>query len=97
MKKYPEYKQLDLSSINKEVLAEWRSNSIFEKSLSTREGKPSYTFYEGPPSANGMRVFITLWDERLKMFSVVLKPYKDIKSIVKQVGILTVFAGRTWR
>lgn len=54
MKKYPEYKQLDLSAINKEVLARWQSNSIFEKSLSTREGKPSYTFYEGPPSANGM-------------------------------------------
>ena len=54
MKKYPEYKQLDLSAINKEVLAQWQSNSIFEKSLSTRAGKPSYTFYEGPPSANGM-------------------------------------------
>ena len=54
MKKYPEYKQLDLSAINKEVLAQWQSNSIFKKSLSTREGKPSYTFYEGPPSANGM-------------------------------------------
>ena len=54
MKKYPEYKQLDLSAINKEVLAQWQSNSIFEKSLSTREGNPSYTFYEGPPSANGM-------------------------------------------
>ena len=38
MKKYPEYKQLDLSAINKEVLAHWQSNSIFEKSLSTREG-----------------------------------------------------------
>ena len=54
MKKYPEYKQLDLSAINKEVFAQWQSNSIFEKSLSTREEKPSYTFYEGPPSANGM-------------------------------------------
>ncbi len=54
MKKYPEYKQLDLSAINKEVFAKWQSKSIFEKSLSTREGKPSYTFYEGPPSANGM-------------------------------------------
>ena len=54
MKKYPEYKQLDLSAINKEILTRWQLNSIFEKSLSTREGKPSYTFYEGPPSANGM-------------------------------------------
>ena len=54
MKKYPEYKQLDLSAINKEILTRWQLNSIFEKSLSTREGNPSYTFYEGPPSANGM-------------------------------------------
>ena len=54
MKKYPEYKQLDLSAINKEVLQNWKTNSIFEKSLSTREGNKSYTFYEGPPSANGM-------------------------------------------
>ena len=54
MKKYPEYKQLDLSAIDKEILAQWQSNSIFKKSLSTRDGKPSYTFYEGPPSANGM-------------------------------------------
>ena len=54
MKKYPEYKQLDLSAINKEILTRWQLNSIFEKSLSTREGNKSYTFYEGPPSANGM-------------------------------------------
>ena len=54
MKKYPEYKQLDLSAINKEVLQNWKTNSIFEKSLYTREGNKSYTFYEGPPSANGM-------------------------------------------
>ena len=54
MKKYPEYKQLDLTSINKDVLNKWRSKSIFEKSLSTREENKSYTFYEGPPSANGM-------------------------------------------
>ena len=53
MKKYPEYNQLDLSAINKEVLAKWRSNLIFEKSLSTKEEGKSYTFYEGPPSANG--------------------------------------------
>ena len=53
MKKYPEYKQLDLSAINTEVLAQWKERFIFEKSLSTRDGNPSFTFYEGPPSANG--------------------------------------------
>jgi isoleucyl-tRNA synthetase len=54
MSKYPEYKQLKLAQIGQEVLEEWKENSTFEKSVSTREGKPSFTFYEGPPSANGM-------------------------------------------
>jgi len=54
MKKYPEYKQVDLSSINKDILSKWKEHSIFEKSLSNREGQPSFTFYEGPPSANGL-------------------------------------------
>ncbi len=53
-KKYPEYKKLDLSAINKEVLNYWKENNIFEKSVSTREGNDTFTFYEGPPSANGM-------------------------------------------
>ncbi|MFO8000857.1 MAG: isoleucine--tRNA ligase [Marinilabilia sp.] len=52
--KFPEYKGLDLSGINKEVLEAWEAEKTFEKSLSTREGQPSFVFYEGPPSANGM-------------------------------------------
>ncbi|MDE6329357.1 MAG: isoleucine--tRNA ligase [Muribaculaceae bacterium] len=47
-------KQLNLSEINKEVLADWEKNSLFEQSMSVREGCPSFVFYEGPPSANGM-------------------------------------------
>ena len=54
MKKYPEYHFLDLSKINKEVLTNWKEKSIFKQSIDSREGQPSYTFYEGPPSANGM-------------------------------------------
>jgi isoleucyl-tRNA synthetase len=54
MKKYPEYKRLDLSQTAKDVLSFWEKNSIFEKSISTREGKTPFVFYEGPPSANGM-------------------------------------------
>ncbi len=53
-RQFPEYKGLDLSGINKTVLEEWKKNKTFEKSLSMREGCPSYVFYEGPPSANGM-------------------------------------------
>ncbi len=52
--KFKEYKKLDLSQINKDVLKEWEENKTFEKSLTTREGKPSFVFYEGPPSANGL-------------------------------------------
>ena len=54
MKKYPEYNFLDLSKINKEVLTNWKEKSIFKKSINSRKGKPNFTFYEGPPSANGM-------------------------------------------
>jgi isoleucyl-tRNA synthetase len=54
MKKYPEYKHLNLSLTAKEVLLEWEANKIFEKSISSREGKEAFVFYEGPPSANGM-------------------------------------------
>ncbi len=52
--KFQEYKGLDLSSINKEILNKWAKDKTFEKSLSERKGKPSFVFYEGPPSANGI-------------------------------------------
>ena len=51
---YPEFKQLNLPQIGKDILDFWEKEKIFEKSISTREGKPAYVFYEGPPSANGM-------------------------------------------
>lgn len=53
-KKFAEYTQFDLSQINKEMLQEWDNNDLFHKSLSIRDGHPSFVFYEGPPSANGM-------------------------------------------
>src|SRR5690554_1936832 len=53
-KKFPEYKGLDLSAINKSVLKLWEGEGTFEQSLKAREGQPSFIFYEGPPSANGM-------------------------------------------
>ncbi|RCW30065.1 isoleucine--tRNA ligase [Marinilabilia salmonicolor] len=53
-KKFPEYKGLNLADVNREVLKEWEANKTFDKSLSSREGRPSFVFYEGPPSANGM-------------------------------------------
>ena len=53
-KKFPVYNQLNLPLINKEVLNEWDENDVFTKSMTEREGAPSFVFYEGPPSANGM-------------------------------------------
>jgi isoleucyl-tRNA synthetase len=53
-KKYPEYGSLNLPAIAEKVLKEWDENNIFEKSISSREGKEPFVFYEGPPSANGI-------------------------------------------
>jgi len=53
-KKFTEYSKFDLSNVNKEILKKWQDGDIFHKSLEIREGAPSFVFYEGPPSANGM-------------------------------------------
>ncbi len=53
-KKFTEYSQLNLSEVNKEVLKKWDENDVFSRSMTEREGHPSFVFYEGPPSANGM-------------------------------------------
>ncbi|MCH5177069.1 MAG: class I tRNA ligase family protein, partial [Prevotellaceae bacterium] len=53
MKKFQERAQLNLSNVNKEVLEEWKANDVFHRSISEREGCPSFIFFEGPPSANG--------------------------------------------
>lgn len=52
--KFKEYKGLNLSQVNKDVLATWEKNETFKKSLTIREGQPTFVFYEGPPSANGI-------------------------------------------
>jgi len=53
MKKFTEYKGLDLAGVADEVLARWTEEDTFHKSITTREGHPTFVFYEGPPSANG--------------------------------------------
>jgi len=52
--KFTEYKGLDLPTVASEVLDFWKKENIFDKSVTTREGKPQYVFFEGPPSANGL-------------------------------------------
>ena len=52
--KFPEYKGLNLSKVADDISNYWEANNIFEKSVTTREGKPPFVFFEGPPSANGL-------------------------------------------
>lgn len=52
--KFPEYDNLQLSGVNKKVLDQWQEEDLFARTLALREGAPSFVFYEGPPSANGM-------------------------------------------
>ena len=54
MKKFNEYKSLDLIQVADNVASFWQNNDIFQKSVENREGCPKYVFYEGPPSANGL-------------------------------------------
>ncbi|MGC6428523.1 MAG: isoleucine--tRNA ligase [Flavobacteriales bacterium] len=54
MSKYKEYSHLDLAKTNQNVLDQWTKNNTFQKSVDTRKNNPSFTFYEGPPSANGL-------------------------------------------
>jgi isoleucyl-tRNA synthetase len=53
-KRFPEYKGLDLSQVNKEILKVWDKNDTFHKSVRELNGKGEFVFYEGPPSANGI-------------------------------------------
>ena len=62
MGKFAEHSKFNLSEINKEVLKKWDENQVFAKSMTEREGCPSFVFFEGPPSANGMPgIFTTSW------------------------------------
>ena len=54
MKRFPEYKAMDLTAFAKEIQAYWQEHKIFEKSINTRPEDRTFVFYEGPPSANGM-------------------------------------------
>ena len=51
--KYQQYESLDYAQLAAEVLTYWNNNQVFEQSVAIRDGLPGYTFYEGPPSANG--------------------------------------------
>jgi len=54
MKKFAEYSALNLPQLNREMLDTWKAEGLFERSVAERAGAPSFVFFEGPPSANGM-------------------------------------------
>jgi isoleucyl-tRNA synthetase len=51
---FPSYKNLNLVAVSKDIQTYWENTLTFEASVSTREGRPPYIFFEGPPSANGL-------------------------------------------
>ena len=53
-KKFAEHQKLDLAEVNQQVLQQWNEQHVFDRSMTEREGCPSFVFFEGPPSANGM-------------------------------------------
>ncbi len=56
---YKEYKNLNYAQVGDDILAFWKANRVFEQSIDTREGQPTFTFYEGPPSQTENRAFTT--------------------------------------
>ena len=54
MPKYAEYKNYNHLQVEEDMRNYWKEHHIFQQSIMSREGKPSFVFYEGPPSANGM-------------------------------------------
>ena len=54
MKKYPEYKQLNLIDIDRDIQTYWKEHQVFQKSINNKPEDKAFIFYEGPPSANGM-------------------------------------------
>jgi len=97
MRKFKEYRILNLSQTHKDVLRDWEKNSIFKKSVASRENTKSYTFYEGPPSANGMPgihhvIARTIKDlfcryKTLKGFQVTRKAGWDTHGLPVELGV----------
>tara|TARA_B100001142_G_scaffold329115_1_gene391298 strand:- start:11115 stop:14456 length:3342 start_codon:yes stop_codon:yes gene_type:complete len=97
MKKFKEYRILNLSQTHKDILREWEKKDIFKKSVASRENNKSFTFYEGPPSANGMPgihhvIARTIKDlfcryKTLKGFQVTRKAGWDTHGLPVELGV----------
>ena len=96
-KKFAEYSKLDLSEVNGKVLKKWDENQVFAKSMTEREGCPSFVFFEGPPSANGMPGIhhvmarsikdIFCRDKTMKGFQVKRKAGWDTHGLPVELGV----------
>ena len=93
-RKFNEYSKFNLSDINKEILKKWDEENVFESSIKEREGAPSFVFFEGPPSANGMPgihhvMARTIKDIicRLKGFQVMRKAGWDTHGLPVELGV----------
>ena len=97
MNKFKEYKGLNLSETHKNVLETWREFDIFNESIESRKGNLTFTFYEGPPSANGMPgihhvIARTIKDlfcryKTLKGFQVTRKAGWDTHGLPVELGV----------
>ena len=70
---FKEYKNLNLVQISNEVLEYWKNDNTFEKSISTRKDSKDFVFLKGPLLLTECQVYITLWQELSKIFSVDIK------------------------
>ena len=87
---FPTYSHLDLPATAEEIASFWEEHLTFEASVSTREGRPPFVFYEGPPSANGLPGIHHVLARALKDIFVAIKPNRASKSSEKQAGTHTV-------
>ena len=88
---FKERKELNLAQTATDILSFWEEDSIFEKSVSCREGHPPYVFYEGPPSANGMPGIHHVMARAIKDIFCRYKTQRAFRSNEKQGGIHTAF------
>lgn len=86
-KNFKEYKHLNLVQIADETLKEWKEQNVFEKSITSRDGKDSYVFYEGPPSANGKPGIHHVLARSIKDIFCRFQTLKGKQVSAKQVGI----------
>ena len=73
-KKFAEYKHLNLTEVNNQVLELWKKGNVFKRSIEEREGCPEFVFYEGPPSANGHPGIHHVLARTIKTLSTATRP-----------------------